>query len=220
MSVPRIEFDYSETLPAAQHQPACGYTAEDYAQVLSDLLPRGWAWPIDPETILMLVISGLAVEFSRVHARVCDLLTEAYPGTALETLSDWERVTGLPDDCLPANDSLTARRQAVLLKLAARGGASKEYFIRLMAALGFRITITEFEPFRTGQNRATHRLYGQNWMYAWRITAPQETVTPFRVGQNTAGDRLRTWGNAVIECILNRLKPAHTILQFGFGEAA
>ena len=25
-------------------QQVCGFTVEDYTQVLADLLPRGWAW--------------------------------------------------------------------------------------------------------------------------------------------------------------------------------
>jgi len=216
----RIELDTANplVLEPPPFQPACGFGPDDYAQVLANLLPRGWAWPRDPATVLMRVFGGLAVEFSRVHGRDCDLLAESYPGTASETLSDWERVTGLPDPCLPfPPNSLQARRRAVLFKLAARGGASKAYFIWLASLLGFPITITEFHPFRTGQNRAGDRLYGQDWAHAWRVNAPEVNVFYFRTGQSTASERLREWGNAVLECVLNRYKPAHTILMFGYG---
>jgi len=217
----RVELDTGpaatgELIPEPEPQAACGFTAEDYAQVLADLLPRGWAWPRDPESVLMRVFAGLAVEYSRVHNRDCDLLREAYPGTASEALADWERITGLPDPCLPAPSSLQGRRRAVLFKLAARGGSSREYFIWLARILGFEITITEFEPFRAGRNRAGDRAHGSDWVYAWRVNAPEVTVFPFRAGQSTAGERLREWGNAVLECVLNRYKPAHTILQFGY----
>jgi uncharacterized protein YmfQ (DUF2313 family) len=216
----RIELD--TIIPLVSEPPpfqaACGFTAEDYAQVLADLLPRGWAWPRDPETVLMRVFGGLAVEFSRVHGRDCDLLAESYPGTAIEALTDWERITGLPDPCLPFPlNSLQARRRAVLFKLAARGGASKAYFIWIAGLLGFPITITEFAPFRAGRNRTGDRLYNQDWAYAWRVNAPEVNIFYFRSGQSTASERLRDWGNAVLECILTRLKPAHTILHFGYG---
>jgi uncharacterized protein YmfQ (DUF2313 family) len=206
-----------DLVPEETWQQVCGFTPEDYAQVLADLLPRGWAWPRDPQTVLMRVFAGLAVEYSRVNVRDCDLLAESYPGTAFETLPDWERITGLPDECLPAgDDNLQRRRAAVLFKLAARGGASKEYFIWIASILGFEITITEFQPFRAGRNRAGDRVYGEDWNYVWRVNAYDYTFVFFRAGRSTASNRLREWGNAILECVLNRLKPAHTILLFGY----
>ena len=212
----RVELS-REAQPENERQPVYGLTADDYAQVLADLLPRGWAWPREPRTVLMRTFAGLAVEFARVTHRDCDLLTESYPGTALETLADWERICGLPDPCIrPPLTGLQERRAAVLFKLASRGGQSKAYYIAVAAALGFDITITEFFAFRAGANRAGQRVNGQDWLYTWRITAINNRVWSFRAGRSTAGERLRRWGNRMLECVIEPLKPAHTILQFAY----
>ncbi len=203
-------------VPERERQPVCGLGADDYAQLLADLLPRGWAWPREPDTVLMRTFAGLAVEFARIHARDCDLLSESYPGTALETLVDWERICGLPDACTGPLSTLQERRAAVLFKLAARGGQSRAYFIGVAAALGFDITITEFTPFRAGRSRAGDPVYGLDWVYAWRVNALSWTIGYFRARQSTAGEALRRWGNRLLECVLDMLKPAHTILQFAY----
>jgi uncharacterized protein YmfQ (DUF2313 family) len=208
-----------DAIPDETFQQVCGFTADDYAQVLADLLPVGWAWPRDPETVLMRTFAGLAVEYSRVHGRDCDLLAESYPGTAIETLTDWERLVGLPDECLGGDQAYTLqqRRAAVLFKLAARGGASKTYFIWLAKVLGYNIDIRDdFYPFRVGFNRTGSLLNGWEWAFVWRIIAYEYTFTFFRTGQSTTHERLRVWGNAILECVMRRYKPAHTILQFTY----
>jgi len=199
-------------------QQVCGFTAEDYAHVLADLLPWGWAWAREPESVLMKTIEGLAAEYARVHARDCDLLAESYPGTALETLTDWERICGLPDPCTGPLDTIQERRAAILAKLAMRGGQSRQYYIDVALAIGFVITIEEFRPFRVGANRAGDHLYGIEWMYYWRVTSwePAQKITAFRVGQSATRERLRSWGNDMLECLLRAIMPAHTVLQFAY----
>jgi len=201
-----------------EHQQVCGFTAEDYAQVMADLLPRGWAWARDPGAILMLTIEGLAVEYARVHARDCDLLAESYPGTALETLTDWERICGLPDPCTGELGTIQERRLAILAKLAARGGQSRQYYIDVAAAIGFTITIEEFNAFRVGQNRTSHALYGEAWLYYWRVTSWEQNqkIIAFRTGQSATRERLRSWGNDMLECLIRGIMPAHTIVQFAY----
>jgi uncharacterized protein YmfQ (DUF2313 family) len=198
-------------------QPLCGLSGDDYAKVLADLLPRGLAWPRDPAAVIMLVMRGLAEEFARVNARDCDLLAESYPCGASETLSDWERVAGLPDPCTGPLPTVQQRRAAVCAKLGAIGGASEAYFIELAATLGYQITIQTFEPFRASKNRAGDPVYGQNWVYAWRITVQSPvTFVHFRAGRSAAGEPLRTWGNKMLECAFMANKPAHTVLFLAY----
>jgi len=206
------------SLPDVERQQVCGFTADDYAQVLADLLPRGWAWSRDPTSVLMRTIEGLAAEYARIHARDCDLLAESYPGTALETLTDWERICGLPDPCTGVLGTIQQRRLAILAKLASRGGQSKQYFIDVAAAVGFHITIEEFRPFRVGRNRTSHHLYGADWNYYWRVTSweANQKIIAFRTGQSATRERLRQWGNDLLECLIRSLAPAHTIIQFAY----
>jgi uncharacterized protein YmfQ (DUF2313 family) len=220
----------SETI----EQSICGFTADDYAKVLADLLPPGIVWPREPDTDLQRTLAGLAVEFARVHDRDCDLLAEAYPPTSTETITDWERICGLPDECTGPLDTLQERREAVMNKLAARGGQSRQYFIDGALALGFVITITEFRPMLANQARAGDACWHQSngrsdtlqsrsndWWFVWRVHCADEfKIVYFRADQSTAGDPLMKFGNEMLECWILENKPAHTWVLFAYGDQA
>lgn len=192
-------------------------TPERYAEQLDALLPQGQAWPREPGSRLHALTRALAEEFARVEARADALLSEALPATTLEMLEDWERVTGLPDPCVTESQTIQERRNAMLARLTSAGGQSREFFISLAECLGFTITITEFHPFRAGRSSAGDAACSVEWRHAWRVNAPETTVISFRAGQSAAGEPLRKWGNELLECVFNRVKPAHTVLLFGYG---
>lgn len=134
-------------------------------------------------------------------------------------LADWERVLALPDPCLiGVPQSVRQRIQAVVSKLQARGGQSRPFFIALAKSLGYDITITTFRPARAGIARAGDRLYGGDWDFTWRVNAPDVTVIYAVAGLTAAGDPLATWGNKALECRLSQMKPAESILLFGYGD--
>lgn len=194
-----------------------GMNGDQYGEQLDALLPQGLAWPREQDARIRLLTRALAEEFSRVDARGDDLVLEANPATTSELLPEWEAAAGLPDECVPSGQTLQERRAALISKLTELGGASRSYFIQLAASLGYTITIDEFAPFRAGISHAGDPLAGENWMYVWRINAPETTVTDFRASLSAAGEPLRKWGNDLLECVFNRLKPAHTVLLFGYG---
>lgn len=187
-----------------------------HAEQLDALLPQGLAWPRESDARMRALTRGLAEEFSRIDMRGDDLLREVLPNTTVEMLSDWERAAGLPDACVPAGQTLQERRNALLSRLAGTGGQSRAFFIELAAYLGFTITITEFRQFRAGISRVGDAVYGDDWLHAWRINAPETTIIEFRAGLSAVGEPLRKWGNELLECVFNRIKPAHTILLFGY----
>jgi uncharacterized protein YmfQ (DUF2313 family) len=194
------------------------YSADEYRNQLAQLLPPGFAIPAYEGTEAYQLIDGIAQELARLDGRAETLIKEANPATTTELLPDWERVAGLPDDCSNGEDStVEQRRRALLAKLTATGGQSAAYFIEVAAALGYTITITEFRPFRVGMSQVGQPLSNDDWIYTWRVNAPEETVTTFKVGLSTVGDPLASWGNDMLECYLNKIKPAHTILLFGYG---
>lgn len=189
----------------------------EYVAMLQNLLPRGLAWPREGASKMRAFLESLAVEFSRVDTRVEDMLREAYPLTASELLTDWERVTGLPEACEGLAETTQRRREAVDRKLSSLGGQSPGYYIGGAARLGYEITITEFSPFVAGDD-AGDPVYGDDWAYAWQVNAPEESVSYFAAGEGSAGDPLASWGNQLLECVISRLKPAHTIVIFAYGE--
>lgn len=190
----------------------------DYLRQLQALLPQGAVWSREDDALLTKLLSAFAAGFSQVDARAGQLVNESDPRTAVELLSDWERVAGMPDPCVAASgqtQSTAQRRAALVARLTMLGGQSKAYFIALAASLGYTITITEYRPFRAGQSRSGDPV-STNWQFAWQVNAPLNTVVPFRSGNGVAGDPINSWGNELIECVISRFKPVHTTVVFAY----
>lgn len=197
-------------------QSVCGLTADDYAQVMLDLLPRGRAWPRDDDAVQTRVLRGLAEEFARVSGRACDLLAESWACGAVEALTDWERVLGLPDPCTGPLPTVQQRQRAVCAKLASLGCQTIDCYEALALALGYEVEIAEFEPFRASHNACGDPLCDEPWTFAFSVTAEQTTITYFRAGVSAAGEPLAAWGNDALECAILAVAPAHTIPIFAY----
>jgi uncharacterized protein YmfQ (DUF2313 family) len=193
------------------------FSADDYAAAMANLLPRGRAWPRDPDTNLMRLMGALAPTYQRNGATAAALVADIFPRTTTALIPEWEETLGLPDPCSPLNPTTEQRRAAILAKFIASGGQSAPYFISVAAALGYTITVTNYSPFRVGIDAVGSPLNGKDWAQTWAIGAGQTTVSYFAVGQSTVGDPLASWGNAILECRLKQIKPAHTILLFQYG---
>ncbi|VXC68371.1 Bacteriophage tail protein [Pseudomonas sp. 8Z] len=193
---------------------------EDYGRQLGQLLPPGLAWTTDPASQLQRLLRAFGEVLARAHRRADDLDREIDPSTTHEILDRWEAALGLPDKCSGALETtLQGRRNALVAKLFATGGQSVAFFLGVGLSLGFDVTISEFRPFRAGRSAAGDPLTNGDWVYAWRVNAPETTVISFRAGRSAAGESLQSWGNDVLECKLNQLKPAQTILLTGYGAA-
>lgn len=182
------------------------------------MLPPGPAWQYEEAEVLAGLLLALAETYNRLHDRSCVLLREIIPDTTAEMLPDWERVTGLPDDCAPITGTAEQRRQALVTHLRLLGGQSPQYYIDLAASLGFAIEIYEYQPFRAGLSVAGDALTNDEWQFTWRVKALTQSTYAFRSGLGRAGEPLRDWGNTQLECVLNKWKPAHTYIVFDYGE--
>ena len=190
-------------------------TAEAYRDQLLALAPPGSALPVDPDSNWARLLQALADELARVDARAENLVDEADPRTTYELLSHWESIAGLPDPCATDEQNIEQRRNALLGKLAGTGGQSRQYFIDLAKDLGYAVTITEFSPFDV-DSTVDAELYGDDWAFAWRVNAPETTVTYFTVASGV-DEPLASWGNATLECAIEARKPAHTHVIFAYG---
>jgi uncharacterized protein YmfQ (DUF2313 family) len=173
---------------------------DDYTQAMANLLPRGRAWPRDPDAFLMALLRSLAPTYSRSGAAAAGLIDDVFPATTNSFLTEWEESLGLPDPCTVLGATVTQRRNSVLAKLVGNPGQTEAYFIAVAAALGFTITITE----------------GAAGTHQWTIHASLNNIVYFKAGISVAGDPLASWGNSELECRLNMLKPAHTQLLFAY----
>jgi uncharacterized protein YmfQ (DUF2313 family) len=192
------------------------FTTEDYLQALEKLLPRGPVWQTDPDSIQAKTERGLVAAWWRVNVADYNLLVDAFPASAVGLLPEWEATLGLPDPCIGEGGTISQRQKLVVAKLTNGGGQSAQYYIDLLASYGYAITITNFSPFRAGQSHAGDPLGGPWSFYTFQVNAPLNSIAYFRAGAGRAGDPLQTWGNAVLECIVNELKPAHVVVVFSY----
>ncbi len=159
---------------------------------------------------------------AQIDARVLDdvqisaerTLAAMQPETSGEMLADWERVLGLDG----SGKHYSQRVSSVLLKINAIGGLSIPYFTQLAQSAGYTITIDEPQPFRVGINRAGDRLANEDIMFVWTVNVQtnSQIISRFRAGRNTAGERLSTFTDSVIETVFQDLKPAHTAVRFTY----
>lgn len=190
---------------------------DDYLNQLKKLLPQGIAWNTGADSNLSKLLRALAEELTRVDNRGFQLTIEVNPGRTTEMITDWEELVGLPDDCLgELAPTLPERREDVLAVLRATGGQTAQYFISLAAAAGYDITVTTFEPFRVSQNAVGDPLYGAEWMFVWQVNSALNTIKYFKVNENAVGDPLATWGNDALECLIEKYKPAHTLVLYSY----
>jgi uncharacterized protein YmfQ (DUF2313 family) len=189
----------------------------DFQRGLQGVLPRGRAWPRDPGSTLAALLNGHADAVYGVHQRFVQLLdVESDPSQTIELLTDWENDYGLPDPCTPLNATLQQRHAALLAKIAAQGGQSIAYYESVASVMGFAITITELHPFRTQVSSTGDELNGIDAAFTWIVNTASVHVIAFTTGVSATGENLRTVDNTSLECRLNALKPAHTVLLFNY----
>lgn len=201
---------------------------EAYTHALMAKLPRGEVWPRVRGSILYKTVYGLMGIVARWAGDVGKfLLIEAFPPTSTPgyLLSDWERVLGLPEECLPVTDLTVPERQAAVREKLARrpGRQDRAYFIERAAQLGYDITITEYRPFMFGVSSfgdSDWRFAPHQMRFVWKVALAEPRLTWFRFGSGggrTGQDpHLKIRRAEDLECLLRKLMPAHTKLIFSY----
>ncbi|WP_052690247.1 YmfQ family protein [Xanthomonas albilineans] len=205
---------------AVMQQISQPLTAVDYLASLQKLLPYGPAWTDDPDAAITRLLTGLAQELARCDASSWQLIEEADPRTTDALFPDWERVAGLPDLCvtsLSGQQTLAQRRTALVSRLTQIGGQSRAYFVAVARTLGSTITITEgWQAIDTVISPVNNPLTNGRWVYTWTIHAPLGDTRRTLTVNGRVCDPLATWRNTLLECVMRRLKPAHTTLLFSY----
>lgn len=186
-----------------------------HAELLKLLLPPSSYEPSGLQLSAELIAEGARLDEALACAGVV-VQAISPAGAGGLWLTDWERVLGLPDECAGGLSQTIAERIAAALgKIRARGGQNREYFIGVAAGLGYAISIEEYAVY-TCDSPCDDSIYDEPWRYAWAVHAPETTVREFSC-DSPCRDPLRSWGNALLECVLRRLAPAHTHLIFAYG---
>jgi len=192
-------------------------TASDYLAQEQALLPTGPAWPRDDESFPPRLLRGLAEEFSRLDARAANLFEEADPRTTQELFFGWESVAGLPDACVEAfgdEQTMAQRRAALVGRIVGVGGCSRSYLISVAEALGYAITITEFSEHNVDDD-VDAPLCDEAWNFALQFNGSLNTVNELTV-DDSVDEPLASWGNALLECVLQRQAQGHLTILFSY----
>lgn len=123
------------------------------------------------------------------------------PDGDMSMLASWERVYGLPDPSLGANQSLELRLASLIQRINETGEFTRDVMVWVALRLGYSISFTEFHPFQV-ESPVEQPLYGDDWMYALQINARSDHQ-PF--------------GNALLESAMRRIAMAHIVLIFNYG---
>lgn len=168
--------------------------------------------------------AGVQREAGAVAALVDDaiasatvLAAEQQPETTGMGMLDWERNYGLPDDCVGgASAPLASRRLNLLARISGRGDLSRGYMIEQASALGYPgCTITELGPM-TCTDPCDQSVNGPEFIGVWRLNVPVSTAIREMQCTDPCNTQLRSWGNTQLECVIRRVKPAHTVAIFGY----
>lgn len=144
------------------------------------------------------------------------LLHEHDPGRAVLSLTDWERNHGLPDSCGGVADTAAARRANLLERIAARGDLSRGFYISLAERLGYPgCTITEYGPM-TCADPCDSAVNGPEFVGIWKLNVPTNTAIVLMTCESPCDSPLASWGNAQMECVISKRKPANTKVLFGY----
>lgn len=174
-----------------------------YTELLIRLQPPGLALPTAPETNWVRLLDALALELERMDSRLSRLQTELTVGeNSAEMLDSWEAALGLPDPCAPAPKDAITRRARIRAKLSSVGGQSAAYFIQVLNQLGYFATISELSPFEMGLSGMGDGIGGGEWSNAWQVNVPGKLSADMQ---------------ALLMCVINQLKPAHTAVLWSFG---
>lgn len=185
-----------------------------HANLLKTLLPSASYDPAGPAISAQLGAEGAALDDALAAGlRVLAAIT---PDGDTQLLPDWERVYGLPDACLAdVESSVSSRVAAVIDKIRRGGGLSRQFFIDLATALGHTISITEFSP-HTVSSPVTELLYDTDSQFYWQVSLATDTPPRPITVLDSVTTPLVVYQTGLLECLLQKLKPAHTELLFAY----
>ncbi|KAB3151909.1 DUF2313 domain-containing protein, partial [Escherichia coli] len=150
----------------------------------------------------------------RVHQRADELVIEIDPGQSTELIERYEELYGLPDSCSPVGtQTLRQRQQRLEAKANVAGGINEQFFLDQLEALGYTgVTIEQFQNLDASPDPE----WGDRWRYFWRVTLPVDAGAQWQTCTDACNTPIRTWGDTVAECVINKLCPSHTVVLFSY----
>lgn len=180
-------------------------TLNEYTNSLTSYLPAGRAFDSKdaPDSNLFKIMQGFSGQV-KVFGDLTNFLTlDYFPPSCVSLLPEWERAMGIPDDCFDTDVDVDLRRRQILVKIALVGGiVTADDWVRLAALLNIPIRVfpgisqpplTEFDIIIEAPLRFEPFVFPHSYTFPVRFS----TVS----------------GN-IVTCLFNKIKPAHTQIQF------
>lgn len=191
--------------------------AQEYHIQILKLLPKGAIW--DGVPLFKALLKPLAQALEYLEGRMLDLINEARPLSAVETLEDWENDWGLPDPCTGQLPTIYQRQIALWQKIVDDGGQRDIDYMEIAARMGYSITIEELQELPQGAPAPQFGSLTGRWReWVVHINSAQNQ-TYFRqeaTTESTTEDRIDASSHFNLECVIRRLKPAHTKVYFNY----
>lgn len=176
-------------------------TKDDYTQAHAQFLPRGLVWPRHLSSLWMKLFAAFSRTYAEIHGSLTLLADELDPRKTSAMLAEWEKFAGLPDECTLVAGSEAERRATLVAKLTSTGGSTAPYFVEVAETLGYvGAMVEEFPVARFGRSRYGARLHDRRWRRVWQVNLQASGTL-----------------DAVLECRISKLKPAHTKVYFKYG---
>lgn len=129
-------------------------------------------------------------------------------------LEDWERVYGTPSPCAQSIGLTRSQRvDAVVAKINEGGTFTKSKAVEIAAAVGYTITVQEHRAREYGKARCGEFYKGVDWNFVWDVITTNNTIFTRKTGSGY-GERYKSWGNAILECVMRPKAQADTLVRF------
>ncbi len=191
---------------------------ENYTYALFKLLPPGIVFSREKGSGSFTLFDTLAQSIYELYNSATGLIKEANPLTMTTAIPSRFTEAGLPDLCTGTPTTSQEKRAQVVGRWSQLGGATKQYFLDVLTRYGYQVKIWEYYKtmpvFRIGQTGIGTSGFGVEFTRCWKVHFVDTTTTYFRAGESSAGEYLNSNQNQSISCILDRIKPAHTLVIY------
>jgi len=191
-----------------------------YKEQLNSLLPQGFLWDAlaSQEANFQALLDALASEYERVDQLVETLPNEMDPRTVYDLLQEWENFSVPDDTCSVTDDvSLQGRRGILASQYGDIGRPTLANIVERAADLGHQITITESQISKSGIMVSGEELSADpNNQFFFQVNVPIENAYAYVAGASESGEELGYWQPLNLECLLERIKPAHTSIFWNY----
>jgi uncharacterized protein YmfQ (DUF2313 family) len=191
-------------------------SVQEQAATLAKFLPEGKVWRAknEKESNLYKLLLGFGGELLRVHQSIDELMCNYLISESAQFLPEWEKMVGIPDSCFKGTGTDEERVRDVLIKLASLNVITEADWEALCALYGVSNCFI-----RNG-------IFYHTWDWVWpHIWFPNERVARFHlVIRLPESFKPSTWpwtwdhpwgrDSTVLQCIMQKIKPADTKLIF------